>query len=89
LLDQKLTTMPQHQWVSKLFGFDFSVEYKLGTANVITDALSQRDTKSSVPVLALSAPSFHLFDDLRQEFNGSQESCAFWDAVDKGERGDN
>jgi hypothetical protein len=40
-------------------------------------------------VLALLAPSFHLFDDLRQEFNGSQESRAFWDAMDKGERGDN
>jgi hypothetical protein len=45
LLDQKLTTVPQHQWVSKLFSFDFSVEYKLGTANVVTDALSRRDTR--------------------------------------------
>ena len=27
MLDQWLSTVPQHQWVSKLFGFDFSVEY--------------------------------------------------------------
>ena len=23
LLDQRLSTVPQHQWISKLFGFDF------------------------------------------------------------------
>jgi hypothetical protein len=28
LLDQRLSTVPQHQWISKLFGFDFSVEYR-------------------------------------------------------------
>jgi hypothetical protein len=71
LLDQKLTTVPQHQWVSKLFGFDFSVEYKPSIANVIADALSRRDTESSAPLMALSAPSFCLFDDLSQEFDGS------------------
>jgi len=27
LLDQRLSTVPQHQWVSKLFGYDFAVEY--------------------------------------------------------------
>jgi hypothetical protein len=26
LLDQRLSTVPQHQWLSKLFGFDFEVE---------------------------------------------------------------
>jgi len=28
LLDQRLSTVPQHQWLSKLFGFDFAVEYR-------------------------------------------------------------
>ena len=27
LLDQRLSTIPQHTWVSKLFGYDLSVEY--------------------------------------------------------------
>jgi hypothetical protein len=26
LLDQRLSTVPQHQWISKLFGYDFTVE---------------------------------------------------------------
>jgi hypothetical protein len=30
LLDQRLSTTPHHQWASKLLGFDFSVEFKLG-----------------------------------------------------------
>jgi hypothetical protein len=30
LLDQRLSTIPQHQWPSKLLGFDFQVEFKPG-----------------------------------------------------------
>jgi hypothetical protein len=68
LLDQKLATIPQHQWVSKLLRFDFSVEYKSGIANVATDAPSRRDSEVEPSILALSAPSFELFDDLRWAF---------------------
>lgn len=47
LLDQRLSTIPQHQWVSKLFGFDFSVEYKLGRLNIVADTLSCRESDTS------------------------------------------
>lgn len=30
MLDQRLSTVPQHQWVSKLLGFDCTVEYRAG-----------------------------------------------------------
>ena len=30
MLDQRLSTVPQHQWISKLFGFDFTMEYRAG-----------------------------------------------------------
>ena len=43
LLDQRLSTLPQHQWVSKLFGYDFTVEFRSGRLNVVADALSWRD----------------------------------------------
>ena len=66
LLDQRLTTIPQHTWVSKLFGYDFSVEYRPGKQNVVADALSHRDAEAFA-VHALSGPTFDLFDELRAE----------------------
>ena len=47
LLDQRLSTVPQHQWVSKPFGFDFAVEYRPGRLNIAADALSRWDEESS------------------------------------------
>ena len=46
LLDQRLSTVPQHQWISKLFGFDFAVEYRPGRLNTMADALPRRDAFS-------------------------------------------
>jgi hypothetical protein len=40
LLDQRLATILQHQWASKLLGFDFQVEFKPGVMNMVADALS-------------------------------------------------
>jgi hypothetical protein len=68
LLDQCLSTIPQHQWASKLLGFDFRVEYKPSKMNVVADALSRRDTETSADAMALSAPSFQLFEDLRATY---------------------
>jgi hypothetical protein len=36
-----LATVPQHQWASKLLGFDFQVEYKPGKRSVVADALAK------------------------------------------------
>lgn len=64
LLDQRLATIPQHHWVGKLLGFNFSVEYKVGSTNTVADALSRRDTKEGA-VLAISGPKFDFLDRLR------------------------
>lgn len=66
LLDQRLATIPQHQWASKLLGFDFTVEYKPGTQNVVAHALSRRDADVEGELAVLSAPSFQLFSELRE-----------------------
>jgi transposase InsO family protein len=80
LLDQRLTTIPQHQWASKLLGFDFVVEYKPGAQNVVADALSRRD-EGQMEAMALSSPQFSIFDDLRQEINADVELSELRDAV--------
>jgi hypothetical protein len=66
LLDQRLSTMSQHQWVSKLFGFDFLVEYRPGRHNTVEDVLS-RCLEDDPSLHALSTPIFDLYSDLRRE----------------------
>jgi hypothetical protein len=66
LLDQRLSTIPQHAWVSKLFGFQFSVEFKPGRLNVVAGALSRRDEEHP-SVHALSSPDFEFYEQFHQE----------------------
>jgi hypothetical protein len=47
LLDQLLATIPQHHWVGKLLVFDFEVEYKPGSTNIVADALSRHDMEAA------------------------------------------
>jgi hypothetical protein len=69
LLDQRLSTIPQHQWATKLLGFEFTVEYKPCSSNVVADALSRQDSETKGSLLSLMAPTFQVFDDLQQELD--------------------
>jgi hypothetical protein len=90
LLDQKLATIPQHQWVSNLLGFDFHVEYKPSIANVVANALSRRDLETEPSILALSVPSFELFEDLQHAFTSDLALRSLRDKVEwGGGHGDN
>lgn len=40
-MNQKLTTVAQQKWMSKLLGFDYSIEYRRGRDNVVADPLSR------------------------------------------------
>jgi transposase InsO family protein len=86
MLDQRLSTIPQHQWISKLFGFDFRVEFQPGRLNTVADALSRRDTEE-LGLAALSSPSFKLFDELRQEIRASTELSTLRAAILAGQKG--
>jgi hypothetical protein len=87
LLDQRLSPIPQHQWASKLLGFDFHVEFKLGAANTVADALSHRDTEE-MTTMALSCPSFQLFDSLRLKLESMLEVRAMQEEVATGAKGE-
>jgi hypothetical protein len=73
ILDQRLTTISQHTWVSKLFGYDFSVEYRQGKLNAVADALS-RCHKEILGMHTISSPSFTVFDSLRNELTTNTET---------------
>jgi hypothetical protein len=67
LLDQRFSTIQQHQWANKLLGFDLCIEYNPGVSNVVVDALSHRNMEEVATIMALLSPSFLLFDDLCHE----------------------
>jgi hypothetical protein len=88
LLDQCLATIPQHQWLSKLMGFDFAVEYKPGASNTVADALSRRSEEEFGELAALSAPSFTVFDTLRVVLDETEALRQLRAEVAAGGRGD-
>jgi hypothetical protein len=85
LLDQRLATIPQHHWVGKLLGFDFTVEYKSGSMNTVADALSHRDTEEGA-LLAISAPRFDFIGRLCHAHATEPALVAIHDEVYAGTR---
>jgi hypothetical protein len=79
-LDQRLATIPQHHWVSKLLGYDFTIEYKPGRTNVVADALSRRDTPEAL-LHGISSPSFDLLDDIKHAAQADAELVALRDQI--------
>ena len=85
LLDQRLATIPQHHWVGKLLGFDFSVEYRSDATNIVADALSRCDTDEG-EAMAISAPRFDLIDRLRHAQATNLAAVALYAEVHTGAR---
>lgn len=80
LLTQTIQTPEQHVFLCKLLGFDFSIIYKPGRENKVTDALSRSLEESEEEIiythrskgepgsfLAFSAPVCSLLEELREE----------------------
>ena len=73
LLDQRLSTIPQHHWVGKLLGFDFSVEYKPGATNTVADATPARRARSwrCLRLASTSSTVFVMLNDRNQPWSPS------------------
>jgi hypothetical protein len=84
LLDQRLSTVPRHTWVSKLLGYDFRVEYLPGKANTFADALSRRNEHPAM-VLPLSSPTFELYNALREKLSRLEDATQLRAKIEKGE----
>jgi hypothetical protein len=85
--------VPQHQWINKLFGFDFTVEYRPGLLNTVADALSRRDADHDAAVGASegaalcirSGPTFALFDDIRRATAAAPDAQLLRPRLDAGD----
>jgi hypothetical protein len=85
LLDQRLATIPQHHWIGKLLGFNFSIEYRSGSTNTVADALSRRNTEEGT-VLAISSLRFDFIGRLRHAQATDLALVAIHDEVCRGTR---
>jgi hypothetical protein len=54
----------------------------------MADALSRRDTEATAELTALSAPSFHIFNELHQEFDDQSSLQELRAVILIGDRGD-
>jgi hypothetical protein len=41
-MEQRISSLEQQKWVTKLFGYDYEIIYKKGKDNVVVDALSRK-----------------------------------------------
>lgn len=64
LMTQVIQTPEQHYYLSKLLGFDYTIQYKPGASNTVADALSRQPTNSG-QLLLLSVPHLDFLEDIR------------------------
>lgn len=70
ILEQRVSSMEQQRWVSKLMGYDYEIIYKKGVENVVADALSHLPGQAELS--ALSVPLFAGLDEIRKEVDGDK-----------------
>ena len=64
LMSQVIQTHEQQVYLSKLLGYDYSIQYKVGKSNIVTDALSRISEHIEGQFFVLSMPNFTLLEDL-------------------------
>ena len=58
LLEQRVGTLAEQKWLTKLKGYDFVVEYKNGQENRAANALSRRDEIGELLAVTNLVPSW-------------------------------
>ncbi|KAF5471905.1 hypothetical protein F2P56_008668 [Juglans regia] len=74
LLKQKISSVAQQRWLSKLLGYEFTMEYKQGVENKVVDALSHKDQVDELGELAaLSFPTPTWLLELKAAYDADQD----------------
>lgn len=51
MVEKRIHTPAQQKWLSKLLGYELDIEYKLGAANRVSDALSRKAVDPQTPLV--------------------------------------
>lgn len=82
LLQQRITTMDQQNWLAKLMGYDFEVVYKPGQQNRATDSLSRLHDKGDYFSL-VSSPSWKDSEALLKEARSDPQLVSIVKAIQR------
>jgi hypothetical protein len=86
LLEQKVGTSFQQKWITKLIGYEFTVQYKKGVENRVANALSRRDDwEPEMTLSLLSIPTLSWIKYLKAEYEIDVQLKALLEQWRKGE----
>lgn len=71
---QRLTEGIQHKLLLKLLEYDYTIEYKKGKENVVADALSRRDSISSMQCQTVTVVVPQWTEDVKNSYKGDSDS---------------
>lgn len=76
LMSQIVQTPEQHKYLTKLMGYDFTIQYRSDSSNIVADALSHTLKTPTGMVFLLSIPHFTFLTELKNELAAHQEFVA-------------
>jgi len=76
ILEQRLSSEEQQNWVTKMLDYDFEIIYKKGKKNVVADALSRKDVDVEALLCAIFIIQPDWINEGREEWKNDAEVWA-------------
>lgn len=72
-MSQVIQTPEQQFYLAKLLGFDYDIQYKAGSSNIVADSLLRIDHTGQAQCLLLSVPHHEFLTQLKQALFASPD----------------